>query len=114
MIKKTLITLTALATLAAESITTQAAPQDLNTKNIYPKTFIVYEIDREYDIIYLTDGNGFEWEYEGVEDWHAGDFAAATMNDNGTPKIKDDKILNLHFAGWNIYDDFNYDDCLNR
>lgn len=119
MIKKALITLTALATLAGGFITAQAANITPGTftaaeKNIYPKTFIVAEIDRDEDIIFLLDGNGFVFEYSGVEDWHAGDLAAATMDDNGTPEIFDDKIDRLTFQGWNIYTDFWYDDCLYR
>ena len=102
MIKKALLTLTALATIVAGSITAQAAPQDLT--NIYPQTFIVYEIDREYDIIYLTTSTGFDYIWEGVEDWHAGDMASAIMNDNGTKNITDDEILTLRYTGYNIYE----------
>ena len=102
MIKKALLTITALAAIAAGSITAQAAPQDL--ENLYPQTFIVYEIDREYDIIYLTTSTGFDYIWEGVEDWHAGDMASAIMNDNGTQKITDDEILSLHYSGFNVYE----------
>lgn len=104
MIKKALLTLTALATIAAGSITATAAPQDLNTEHLYPVTFTVYEIDRENDIIYLTTSTGFEYIWEGVEDWHAGDIAAAIMYDNSSPKITDDEIIKLHYSGANIYE----------
>ena len=104
MIKRSLITLTALITLATGSITAQAAPQDLNTEHLYPTTFIVYEIDKEYDIIYLTTSTGFEYIWEGVEDWRAGDMASGLMYDNGTAKITDDEIIKLHYTGFNIYE----------
>ncbi len=104
MRKITLFAATLLITFASFTTKATAAAPKMDQSNLYPCTFIVYEIDRDEDIIFLTDANGFEWEYEGVEDWHAGDVATAMMYDNGTPKIFDDEIIKLHFAGWNIYD----------
>lgn len=95
---RALTLLTIIATL-----TTPAADPAPATE--YPKTFIVFEIDRTDDIIYLMDANGNEWIYEGCEDWQTGDVAAATMNDNGTPSIYDDTIEKLHYSGWNVYEE---------
>ena len=103
--KKILIAaLLTLATLTAGSIKADAAAEKMSEKNLYPQTFIVYEVDREFDIVYLMTFSGMEYEWEGVEDWHAGDIASALMYDNGTPKITDDEIIKLHYAGENIYD----------
>lgn len=95
---KALTLIALIATLAAPAAVPAPAAE-------YPKTFIVYEIDRTDDIIYLMDANGNEWIYEGCEDWQAGDVAAATMNNNGTPSIYDDEITQLQYSGWNVYEE---------
>lgn len=62
----------------------------------YSQVFEVVEI--ENDLIYLVDWDGNEWIWEGAEDWEIGDFAAATMNTNGTEIIYDDIIVNLRYT----------------
>ena len=92
-----LIASIALSTPFTSLAATKEAPK---LEHYYPQTFIVYEIDREYDIIYLMTPTGSaEFEYEGVEDWHAGDIASAIMYDNGTSKINDDTIVTLQYDG---------------
>lgn len=59
---------------------------------------ILKVVEIENDLIYLTDWNGNEWIWEGAEDWEVGDFAAATMNTNGTEIIYDDIIVNLRYT----------------
>ena len=68
------------------------------SSNIYPAVFEVVEINESKDIIYLVDVNGNEWIWEGAEDWEIGDFAAATMNTNGTEVIYDDIIVELRYT----------------
>ena len=63
--------------------------------NLYAKSMLVYEIDREYDILYLTDSNGNGWEYIGIEDLGVGDVVDCLMYDNQTDIIYDDKIIKL-------------------
>lgn len=103
MRKFSIIAAALLITFASFTAKADAA-EKMSEKNLYPQTFIVYEVDREFDIVYLMTFSGFEYEWEGVEDWHAGDIASALMYDNGTPKITDDEIIKLHYAGENIYD----------
>lgn len=104
MIKKSLLALTALATIAAGSIKATAQTEitrGVNLSGIYPAVFQVYEIDREYDILYLMTPNGHDWEYKGIEDYMVGDITTAIMYDNGTPDdITDDIILNMRYAGY--------------
>lgn len=66
----------------------------------YPQTFIVSAIDKDADIMYLETFSGMVYTWEGVEDWQVKDVAAAIMNDNGTPAIYDDEILDLKYSGW--------------
>ena len=64
----------------------------------YPRTFFVEAIDPDTDTVLLYDMNGWQWEWEGVEDWAVEDMAAAIMDDNGTPEnIFDDIIITLHY-----------------
>ena len=67
----------------------------------YPQTFIISEIDREADLIYLETFSGMVYTWEGCEDWEVNDLAAAIMNDNGTPdNITDDTIEMLRYSGY--------------
>lgn len=80
-------------------------PREIGDQAIYPRCFCVYEIDREYDILYLYDGTENNWEYEGVEDYCVGDYVCAIMGDNGTPDyIYDDEIIELRYGGFNYYE----------
>ena len=98
--KKTLISLLTALTLATSFAPIQA---EAKASDLYAETFIVYEIDREEDIIFLMTYDGeHDYIYEGVEDWHAGDIASALMDSNGTSKVSDDVILSLKYSG-NIY-----------
>jgi hypothetical protein len=62
----------------------------------YAQVLEVVEI--KDDLVYMIDWNGNEWIWEGAEDWNIGDFAAATMNTNGTEIIYDDIIVNLRYT----------------
>jgi hypothetical protein len=62
----------------------------------YAQVLEVVEI--KDDLVYMIDWNGNEWIWEGAEDWNVGDFAAATMNTNGTEIIYDDIIVNLKYT----------------
>ena len=92
------------ALLAAIAVVTPFTSVKAEAKapdNIYAQTFLVYEVDREYDIIYLMTLDGeHEYKFESAEDWHAGDVASALMDSKGTPKVTDDEILNLKYSGY--------------
>jgi len=68
--------------------------------NLYAKSMLVYEVDREYDILYLTDSNGNGWEYIGIEDLGVGDVVDCLMYNNQTDIIYDDKIVKLQYSGF--------------
>lgn len=73
---------------------------DCDVDNLYAKSMLVYEVDREYDILYLTDANGNGWEYVGIEDLGVGDIVDCLMYDNQTDIIYDDKIVKLQYSGF--------------
>lgn len=68
--------------------------------NEYPLTTVVCAVDYETDVVTLRTFSGFTYEFEGVEDWFVGDVCACIMNDNGTPNILDDKIVDVKYCGW--------------
>ena len=74
--------------------------QSIASGKEYPQTFIVSDIDRDADIMYLETFSGMVYTWEGVEDWQVKDVAAAIMNDNGTEDITDDDIKQLEYTGW--------------
>lgn len=63
----------------------------------YAQMLKVVEI--EDGLVYFVDWNGNEWIWEGAEDWEIGDYAAATMDTNGTEVIYDDIIIELRYTG---------------
>lgn len=97
--KKTVMSLV----LAGLLITNAAAENPKQeADHIYPRTAIVTETDQRNDIVKVTDGEGFTWEFYGVEDWEIGDGCSLIMNDNGTADIKDDQIIQTRYFRWNV------------
>ena len=75
-------------------------------EEIYPRTMIVDEINAETNTVILVDSVGYEWEFEGVEDWEVGDICSCIMNTNGTENIGDDIIVDTKYNG--RIEDFKY------
>lgn len=70
--------------------------------DIYAKTAIVYEIDRDADVVIVEDATGNLWEFEGVEDYEVGDFVSMVMDDNNTTSIYDDVIVVSQYSGYSV------------
>lgn len=68
----------------------------------YAMTCKVVEIDHENDLVIMVDSNGFEWAWEGIEDWQIGDCASMLMDNNGTAEIFDDVILSMNYNAWEL------------
>ena len=62
----------------------------------YAQVLEVVEI--KDDLVYMVDSDDNEWVWEGAKNWNVGDFAAATMNTNGTEIIYDDIIVELRYT----------------
>ena len=86
--------LTAIALIAA-AIVNGANPNA--QLGFYPSSAKVTRI--ENDTVYIEDCAGFEWEFDGVEDWEENDACAVLFCDNGTENIKDDIIVNVRYTG---------------
>lgn len=76
-----------------------ALKPEVSVANLYPLCGVVTEVDHKADTVKVTDGAGLDWVFNGAEDWFEGDFAALLMDDNRTPEVFDDKILDVKFCG---------------
>lgn len=63
---------------------------------LYPQAARVVDIQK--DEIYLRDGAGNIWRWQGAEDWQIGDGAAMIMSNNGTKDIYDDIIVSIKYS----------------
>lgn len=67
--------------------------------NLYPTTAVVYELDRENDLVTVEDVNGNLWQFEGCKDWEINDICSMLMNGCGTTSIYDDEIVIVRYSG---------------
>jgi len=70
-----------------------------NTADLYAKSAVVVDLDRQADIVTIKDSQGFLWSFNGCEDWEIGDNCACVMSNCGTDSIFDDKIISATFQG---------------
>lgn len=67
---------------------------------VYSLSTVVTAIDKANDTVTVTDFNGNDWQFTGVEDWFVGDICALTMDNMATDEIFDDEIINCKYCGW--------------
>lgn len=84
-----LITLTAIPTLSHE--------REINS--YYPMTALVTEVNGTSDLVTVTNANGLQYQFYGVDDWIEGDVASLIMNDKGTELVYDDEIVSARYSG---------------
>lgn len=70
-----------------------------NKTELYSITTVVYELDRENDLVTVKDANGNLWQFESCEDWEINDICSMLMNDCGTTLIYDDEIVMVRYNG---------------
>ena len=69
--------------------------------NLYSKAAIVTSFETETDTVVVTDFNGFQWAFYGIEDYEIGDVVTMIMSDAGTENtIFDDVILETRYSGY--------------
>ena len=95
--KKTIAFVLALLTIITIAL---ACTRNTNSEiNLYPTTAVVYELDRENDLVTVEDANGNLWQFEGCEDWDINDICSMLMDDCGTASIYDDEIVMVRYSG---------------
>ena len=99
---KRIITLLAIIAVLTTSIKATAYSGEIDHQpSIYPETFIVDQVDEAADLVTCRTIAGQRFTFYGVEDWMAGDIAAAIMSDNGTPEtVTDDIIITVRYVGY--------------
>lgn len=98
--KKKIIVSLSIATIAIGQTAAAAPAVPELTKNYYPDTMIVSDLDYEKDLVTLADATGNIWTFAGCEDWMIGDLAALIMDDMGTENIFDDQIVSIKYSGY--------------
>jgi len=71
----------------------------IKQNRLYPHTALVIDINVELDRVTVTDNNGEEWAFNGVDDWETGDIVSMIMDNMGTTKIYDDEIIKVKYSG---------------
>ena len=65
------------------------------TSELYPLTARIVSLDYENDIVTCIDGTGNLWDFYECDDWQIDDFVSLLMNDNGTPEMIYDDIIEM-------------------
>ena len=68
-----------------------------NPDNLYAKTAIITEVNKDDDLVTVCDGVGYEWQFYGCEDWMVNDYCSMVMYDNNTALIFDDVIIDVKY-----------------
>ena len=107
---RTILFLAALLASAAVSGTSKpgnapADPELVRIEDLRPVTAKVVELDRETDIVTVETASGFLFEFTGCSDYCEGDYVSAIMHTNGTPGIRDDYFVTVHYSGYSDYAD---------
>ena len=74
------------------------------TEGLYPQTFIVTDVTpeapTETQLVTIKTVTGFVYQFESdAGDWMPGDLCACIMDDNGTPEIIDDMVIDANYSG---------------
>ena len=68
---------------------------------IYGRAAIVVELDLINDIVTVRDAVGFEWQWNGCEDYMIGDQVVMVLMATGRPNyILDDIIIDFSYSGY--------------
>ena len=70
-----------------------------NAKIIYPRAYIVVDVNDAENLVTISDANGFTYEFEGVEDYMTGDIVACIMYSGTDDYIFDDEIIYHRYTG---------------
>lgn len=65
-------------------------------------TLEIKTVNIEDNVVLLEDTNGFQYHFEGVEDWCVGDLVSCLMYTQDTPSVYDDEIVQKRYSGFNV------------
>ena len=70
-------------------------------QGVYMRAMEVTNLNYETDVVTCVDSVGFQWEFEGCEDYLKGDIVCCLMATMGTENtIRDDEILLTNYSGY--------------
>ena len=66
--------------------------------NLYPISTKVVSIDYTTDKVTVEQANGTIWSFYDCDDWELDDICNMIMDDNGTPEVYDDVIVDYRYS----------------
>lgn len=85
--------------ICLSTLVTDAKPIKKKSQ-MYPECGVIIKIDKRRNTVTFQTQNGNMFAFYGTEDFLVGDLVAVIMDDNGTPKVSDDKIMDVKYSGY--------------
>ena len=98
--KNLVLVFTVISTLIIGFLSGCAYGNNTNTDNLYPISTKVVSLDYTTDKVTVEQANGTIWSFYGCNDWELNDNCNLIMNDNGTPEVYDDIIVDYRYSMW--------------
>ena len=96
--KKIILLFTAVSMLIIGFLFGSAYGNQTSADNLYPISTKVVSIDYTMDRVTVQQANGTLWTFCGCDDWELDDNCNIIMNDNGTPEVYDDVIVDCRYS----------------
>lgn len=96
--KNLVLLFTVISTFIIGFISGCAYGNETNTDNLYPISTKVVSLDYTTDKVTVEQANGTMWTFQGCDDWQLNDNCNLIMDDNGTPEVYDDIIVDYRYS----------------
>ena len=92
--------ISAAATFIATSFVCQVKTEKYVTEQLYARTAIVTEINRNADLVKAECANGNKYYFYGAQDYEEGDIVSLIARKNITKVVIDDEIISNRYDGF--------------
>ena len=96
--KKIILLFTAVSLLIIGFLFGSAYGNHTYADNLYPISTKVVSLDYTTDKVTVQQANGTLWIFYGCDDWELNDNCDLIMDDNGTPEVYDDIIVDYRYS----------------
>ena len=96
--KKLVLVFTVISTLIIGFLSGCAYGNETSADDLYPISTKVVSLDYTADTVTVEQANGTMWTFQGCDDWELNDNCNLIMNDNGTPEVYDDLIVDYRYS----------------
>ena len=88
------------ATFIGTSFVCQIKTEKYVTEQLYPRTAIVTDINRQADFVTVECANGNEYYFYGAYDYEIGDIVSLIAKENITKRVIDDLVVSHRYDGF--------------